>query len=127
MAEAVPGCLHVSLSLFFMRLGESLFNINTTVGMRHSSHRIYGLLYLDYISAHYISAITLPEHISGIIWFLFQKLRIWKYRDQGPNGKLKPVAQTWHRDGCNLRLRRQRHQGAGPVIVAAPFVVQCSV
>ncbi len=58
----------------------------------HCSHQhLRPAVYLDYFFAHHISAITLPELISGIIWFLFQKLRVWKYRDQGPNGELKPV------------------------------------
>src|SRR5579863_7701490 len=32
IAEAVPGLLHVSLFLFFVGLGDSVLNINTTVG-----------------------------------------------------------------------------------------------
>ncbi len=47
MPEAVPGCLHVSLFLFFVGLGDSLFNINTTVGMcTIVPISIYGLLYI---------------------------------------------------------------------------------
>jgi uncharacterized protein DUF6535 len=33
VSEAVPGYLHVSLFLFFVGLTDSLFNINTTVGI----------------------------------------------------------------------------------------------
>src|SRR5260370_27358046 len=36
VAEAIPGCLHVSLFLFFVRLADSLFNINTAVGISTS-------------------------------------------------------------------------------------------
>ncbi|KAI9435180.1 hypothetical protein H4582DRAFT_1817973, partial [Lactarius indigo] len=33
VAESVPGLVHVSLFLFFVGLGDSLFNVNTTVGV----------------------------------------------------------------------------------------------
>ncbi len=33
VAEVLPGCLRVSLFLFFVRLGDSLFSMNTTVGI----------------------------------------------------------------------------------------------
>ncbi|KAH9170245.1 hypothetical protein EDB89DRAFT_2190977, partial [Lactarius sanguifluus] len=32
VAESIPGLVHVSLFLFFLGLGDSLFNVNTTVG-----------------------------------------------------------------------------------------------
>src|SRR5258707_7509965 len=47
VAEAVPGFLHVSLFLFFVGLGDSLLNINTTIGMcTIVPISIYGLLYI---------------------------------------------------------------------------------
>ena len=33
VAEVVPGLLHISLFLFFAGLGDSLLNVNTTVGL----------------------------------------------------------------------------------------------
>src|ERR1700761_1637362 len=45
-AEAVPGLLHVSLFLFFVGLGDSTLNINTTVGLTTAiPYAICGLVY----------------------------------------------------------------------------------
>src|SRR5258708_15963487 len=47
LPEAVPGCLQFSLFLFFIGLTNSLFNINTTVGISTIVPiRICGLLYI---------------------------------------------------------------------------------
>src|SRR5216684_3295622 len=93
VAEAVPGCLHVSLFLFFVGLTGSLFNINTTVGI--STVVPIGICGLLYIMTTFLSIISpqspYQNSFSGIIWFLFQKLCVWKYRDQGHDGELKPV------------------------------------
>jgi uncharacterized protein DUF6535 len=93
VAEAVPGCLHVSLFLFFVGLGDSLFNINTTVGMSTVVPiGICGLLYIFTTFLPIISAQSPYQNsFSGIFWFLFQKLRVWKYGDQGRDGELKAV------------------------------------
>ncbi|KAH9170242.1 hypothetical protein EDB89DRAFT_1853623, partial [Lactarius sanguifluus] len=47
VAESVPGLVHVSLFLFFVGLGDSLFNVNTTVGVTTIVPiTICGLLYV---------------------------------------------------------------------------------
>ncbi|KAH9009415.1 hypothetical protein EDB83DRAFT_2234833, partial [Lactarius deliciosus] len=47
VAESVPGLVHVSLFLFFVGLGDSLFNVNTTVGVTTIVPiAICGLLYV---------------------------------------------------------------------------------
>ncbi|KAF8489971.1 hypothetical protein F5888DRAFT_1621438, partial [Russula emetica] len=52
VAEAVPGLLHLSLFLFFVGLGDSLLNINTTVGLTTIAPIGYsGLLYIFTILA----------------------------------------------------------------------------
>src|SRR5712692_8595864 len=93
MAEAVPGCLHVSLFLFFVGLADSLFNINTTVGITTIVPiGICGLLYILTTFLPIISPQSPYKNLfSGMIWFLFQKLRVRKYRDQGRDGELKHV------------------------------------
>ncbi|KAF8486852.1 hypothetical protein DFH94DRAFT_621036, partial [Russula ochroleuca] len=46
-AEAVPGLLHVSLFLFFVGLGDSTLNINTTIGLTTTIPiGLCGLLYI---------------------------------------------------------------------------------
>ena len=93
VAEVVPGCLHVSLFLFFVGLADSLFNINTTVGI--STTVPIGICSLLYILTTFLPIISpqspYQNSFSGIIWFLFQKLRVWRYRDQGHDGESKPV------------------------------------
>src|SRR5258708_4758068 len=106
VAEAIPGCLHVSLFLFFVGLADSLFNINTTVG-------ICAIVPIGICSLLYILTTFLPiifpqspyqNSFSGIIWFLFQKLRVWKYRDQGHDGELKPVDTNMARGRMKLAM-----------------------
>ncbi|KAI9439336.1 hypothetical protein H4582DRAFT_1766244, partial [Lactarius indigo] len=47
VAESVPGLVHVSLFLFFLGLGDSLLNVNTTVGVTTIVPiAICGLLYV---------------------------------------------------------------------------------
>src|SRR5258707_7606317 len=93
VADAIPGCLHVSLFLFFVGLADSLFNINTAVGI--STIIPIGICSLLYILTTFLPIISpqspYQNSFSGIIWFLFQKLRVWKHRDQGHDGELKAV------------------------------------
>jgi uncharacterized protein DUF6535 len=93
VADAVPSYLHVSLFLFFVGLGDSVLNINTTVGI--SAIVPIGICGLLYILTTFLPIISpqspYQNSFSGIFWFLFQKLRVWKYRDQGQDGELKGV------------------------------------
>lgn len=91
LAEAVPGLLHFSLFLFFAGLGDTLLNINTTVGLSTIIPiGIGGLLYICTIFAPIIYPQSPYQNsFSGVIWHLFQKLRWRKYRDRGPDGALK--------------------------------------
>jgi uncharacterized protein DUF6535 len=93
VVEAVPGFLHVSLLLFFVGLGDSLLNINTTIGI--STIVPIGICGLLYFLTTFLPIISpqspYQNSFSGIFWFMFQKLRVWKYRDQGHDGELKAV------------------------------------
>ena len=88
VAEAVPGCLHLSLFLFFAGLGDSLFNINTAVGI--SAIVPIGLCSLLYILTTIVPIIypqsPYQNSFSGIIWYLFQKLCGRRFRDRGSDG-----------------------------------------
>src|SRR5713226_9009621 len=81
VAEAIPGCLHHSLFLFFIGLADSLFNINTTVGI--STTVPIGLCSLLYILSTFLPIISpqlsYQNSFSGIIWSLLQRLRVRKY------------------------------------------------
>jgi hypothetical protein len=96
VAEAVPGCLHISLFLFSIGLADSLFNINTTVGI--STIVPIGICCLLYILTIFLPIISpqspYQNSFSGIIWFLFRKLHVWNYRDQGHGGELKAGTGT---------------------------------
>jgi len=94
VADAVPGCLHISLFLFFTGLGDSLININTTVG-------IIAIIPIGICTLLYILTTVVPiiypqspyqNSFSGIIWFFFQKLWGRRFRDRGHNGGMKPVS-----------------------------------
>ncbi|KAI9455372.1 hypothetical protein F5148DRAFT_393032 [Russula earlei] len=92
VAEAVPGLLHISLFLFFIGLGDSVMNINTTVGLSTTIPiGICGLLYLFYTFASVIyPQAPYQNSFSGFIWYGMQKLRWRKYQDR--DGKRKPVS-----------------------------------
>ena len=93
VAEAVPGLLHISLFLFFAGLGDTLLNINTTIGVTTVIPIGFGgLLYICTILAPIIYPQSpYQSSFSSVIWYLFQKLRWRKYRHRGPDGALKHV------------------------------------
>jgi hypothetical protein len=93
VAEAVPGFLHISLFLFFAGLGDSLLNINTKVALSAIVPiGVSGLLYIFTTFAPIIYPQSPYQNsFSGIIWYLFQKLRGRRFRDRGPNGVINPV------------------------------------
>ena len=76
--EAVPALLQLSLFLFFIGLGDSLLNINKSVGLCVISPLGYsGLLYIFIIFSFIIDRQSpFQNPFSGVIWYLFQKLRI---------------------------------------------------
>ena len=93
-AEAVPALLHVSLFLFFVGLGDSTLNINTTFGLANIVPiDICGLLYIFTTFAPVIYPQS-PYHtsFSGLIWYAIQNSRgrIFKDRD----GEFKYVSTT---------------------------------
>ena len=77
VAEAVPGLIHVSLFLFFLGLGDTILNINTTVGVTTVFPIVVcGFLYLYSV----IAPLTNPQSsyrnpFSGLIWYIIRKLR----------------------------------------------------
>jgi hypothetical protein len=100
--ETVPGLLHLSLILFFMGLGESLLNINTTLGLTTivpigSS----ALLYIFSIFAPIIYPKSpFQNSLSDPLWHLLQKLRWRKYWDGG----WKPVSTNMEQGQMQLAM-----------------------
>ena len=94
VAEAVPGFLHISLFLFFAGLGDSLLNINTKVALSAIVPiGVSGLLYIFTIFAPIIYPQSPYQNsFSVMFWYLFQKLRIRRFRDRGPDGEIKHVS-----------------------------------
>jgi hypothetical protein len=112
VAEAVPVCLHFSLFLFFGGLGDSLFNINTTVG-------ICAIVPIGICSLLYILTTIVPiiypqspyqNSFSGIIWYLFQKLRGRRFRDRGPDGGVKPVSAKMAQGQMQLAMEEKEER-----------------
>ena len=97
VAEAVPGLLHVSLFLFFVGLGDSTLNINTTIGVTTTVPiGICGLLYIFTTLAPVIYPQSpYQTSFSGFIWYAIQKLhgRIFKDRDGESNFVSTNMAQ----------------------------------
>ena len=112
VAEAVPGCLHLSLFLFFIGLGDLLFNTNTKVG-------ISTIIPIAICSLLYISTTVVPiiypqspyqNSFSGIIWYLFQKLHGRRFRDRGPDGGVKPVSPKMAQGQMQLAMEEKKER-----------------
>jgi hypothetical protein len=96
VAKAVPGLLHVSLFLFFVGLCDSVFNINTAVGI--STTIPIGISGLVYIFTTF-APILYPQSpyqnpFSGLIWYITQKFGGRRYKDQNSGGASKPVSSN---------------------------------
>jgi hypothetical protein len=106
LAEAVPGLLHVSLFLFFAGLCDSVFNINTTVGI--STTVPIGISGLVYIFTTF-APIIYPQSpyqtsFSGLIWYIIQKFGCRRYRDRGSGGASKPVSSNMAQGQMQLAM-----------------------
>ena len=100
--EAVPGLLHLSLTLFFIGLGESLLAINTTVGLSTivpigSSALL--LIFTTFAPVIYPQS-PFQNSISDPLWGLLQKLHWWKYWDGG----WKPVSTNMGQGQMQLAM-----------------------
>ncbi|KAH8984555.1 hypothetical protein EDB86DRAFT_142650 [Lactarius hatsudake] len=96
VAESVPGLVHVSLLLFFVGLGDSLFNVNTTVGVTTIVPiTICGLLYVFSMFAPVIQPQSpFRNPFSGLIWYLKQKVYPRSYLDRASGGSVKAVSSN---------------------------------
>jgi hypothetical protein len=83
--ETIPGLLHLSLFLFFLGLGESLLDINATVGLTTIVPIGFSaLIYVFTIFAPIIYPQSPYQNLfSGVIWYLFQKLPGRQNRNRG--------------------------------------------
>jgi hypothetical protein len=94
VAKAVPSLLHMSLFLFFVGLCDSVFNINTAVGISTTIPiGISGLVYI-FMTFAPIIYLQLPYQtsFSGLIWYIIQKIHGHQYKDRGSGGTSKPVS-----------------------------------
>src|SRR5216683_2282231 len=106
VAEAVPGLLHVSLFLFFVGLCDSVFNINTTVGI--STTIPIGISGLVYIFTTF-APIIYPQSpyqtsFSGLIWYVIQKFGGRRYKDRGSGGASKFVSSNMAQGQMQLAM-----------------------
>ncbi|KAH9985034.1 hypothetical protein BJV77DRAFT_1188046 [Russula vinacea] len=109
-AEAVPALLHVSLFLFFVGLGDSTMNINTTIGLTTTIPiGLCGLLY-TFIT---LAPLIYPQSpyqtsFSGPIWYAIQKSRgrIFKDRD----GESKSVSTNMARGQMELSMEETKER-----------------
>ncbi|KAF8502921.1 hypothetical protein F5888DRAFT_1668231 [Russula emetica] len=106
VAEVVPGLLNISLFLFFAGLGDSLLNINTKVALGTIVPiGISGLLYIFTIFAPIIYPQSPYQNsLSSTFWYLFQKLRGWRFRDRESDGEMKPVSANMAQGQMQLAM-----------------------
>ncbi|KAI0252312.1 hypothetical protein BJV78DRAFT_1281859 [Lactifluus subvellereus] len=82
LAEAVPGLLHASLFLFFAGLAY-IFTMFAPIVYLQSPYQ---------------------NSFSGLIWYVNQKLRGWRYKDRGSSGALKPVSSNLTKGQMQLAM-----------------------
>ncbi|KAI9435198.1 hypothetical protein H4582DRAFT_708878 [Lactarius indigo] len=94
VAESVPGLVHVSLFLFFLGLGDSLLNINTTVGVTTVVPiTVCAFLYVFSMFAPVVKPQSpFRNPFSGLIWYMRQKVHPRRYLDRASGGTVKPVS-----------------------------------
>ena len=106
VAEFVPALVHVSLFLFFLGLGDSLLNLNTTVGVT----TIVPITLCGFV---YILSTFLPviypqspyqNSFSALIWYLTQKVHIRRYVDRASGGTRKPVSSNMAQGQMQLAM-----------------------
>jgi hypothetical protein len=105
VAEAVPGLLHMSLFLFFVGLCDSVFNINTAVGI--STTILIGISGLVYIFTTFVPIIypqsPYQNSFSGLIWYIIQKLGGRRYKDRS-GGASKSVSSNMAQGQMQLAM-----------------------
>jgi hypothetical protein len=110
LAEAVPGFLHLSLSLFFAGLGDSLLNINTKVALSTIVPiGVSGLLYIFTTFAPIIYPQSPYQNsFSGIFWYLFQKSHGRRFKDRGSDGEMKSVNANMAQGQMQLAMEQTK-------------------
>ena len=108
VAEAVPGLLHVSLFLFFVGLGDSTLNINTTIGVTTTVPiGICGLLYIFTTLAPVIYPQSpYQTSFSVFIWYAIQKLHGRIFKDR--NGKSNSVSTNMAQGQMQLSMEETK-------------------
>jgi hypothetical protein len=94
LAEAVPRLIHISLLLFFLGLGDSMLNANTTVGVTTIVFICFcGSFYLYSVSEH-LWTLRSPYKtlISRPTFFLIQKIQRHYFGYRSPRKRRPPVS-----------------------------------
>ena len=110
VAEAVPGLLEISLLLFFLGLVISLPKINVTVGLAANIFIDCGILLYAITTYVPIMNPRMPfrSSISGVVWYLFQKLRPRQFQDEGR----KPVSKIMKQGQMQLAMEETEDRKA---------------
>ena len=108
VVEVVPGLLHVSLFLFFVGLGDSTLNINTTIGLSTTVPiGICGLLYIFTTLAPVIyPQAPYQNTFSGFIWYAIQKSRGRRFKDR--DGEFKSVSTNMAQGQMQLSMEETK-------------------
>jgi Family of unknown function (DUF6535) len=112
IAEAVPGLVHVSLFLFLVGLGDSVLNINTTVGLGTAIPiAIGGLFYIFTMFAPILNPQSpYRNSISGLVWWLMQRVYGRKYKDRTAPEKLKLVSSDMSKGQMQLAMEETKER-----------------
>ena len=106
VAESVPALVHVSLFLFFLGLGDSLLNLNTTVGVTTVIPiTLCGFLYiLSTFAPTIYPQSPYQNSFSALIWYLAQKVHVRKYVNRASGGVRKPVSSNMAQGQMQLAM-----------------------
>ena len=117
VAESVPGLLHVSLVLFFLGLGDSLFVVNTTVGVTTIIPiTICGLLYVFSMFVPVVKPQSpFRNPFTRLIWYVVRKVHPQTYSDRTSSGALKTVSLKMSEGQVQLAMEENEERSARDV------------
>ncbi|KAH9168559.1 hypothetical protein EDB89DRAFT_1579284 [Lactarius sanguifluus] len=110
VAESVPGLVHISLFLFFLGLGDSLFALNRTIGITIIVLIIIcGFLYvLSTLTPIVNPQSPFPNPFSRMIWYLRQKIHPRRFSDR--DGALKIVSSNMSQGRAQLAMEENEER-----------------
>ncbi len=113
VAKFLPGLVHASLFLFFLGLSDSLFSLNTTIGIATIVPiTICGFLYVFRVLIPVMNPqAPFQNSFSSLIWYLRQKVYPRSYVDRAPDGaRMMTVSSSLYEGQLQLAMEENEER-----------------